>query len=61
MYFVPLLYALPALIAGYWLLIWLEREPLFRQSYRSDYRQLRWVLTSTVTLCHLLMIWWLVR
>ncbi|TNC92768.1 MAG: hypothetical protein CSH36_02805 [Thalassolituus sp.] len=61
MYFMPLLIALPGLLVGYWTLVWLEREPLYRQAYRRDYRQLRWVLTVTVSACHLLLIWLLLR
>jgi len=56
-----LLIALPGLLVGYWTLVWLEREPLYRQAYRRDYRQLRWVLTVTVSACHLLLIWLLLR
>lgn len=57
MQFLPGMYALIGLLSGYWVLIWLEREPTFRYVYRADYRYLRKVLTTVVSLCHLVMLW----
>ncbi|HCG79012.1 MAG TPA: hypothetical protein DE015_07350 [Oceanospirillales bacterium] len=57
MYFVPHLAGLPGLLLGYWVLVWLERQPVFRQSYKRDYRTMRWTLTLVVSACHAVAFW----
>jgi len=57
MYFIPGILGLPGLLLGYWTLIWLERQPVFRQSYQRDYRTMRMVLTLVVSGCHGVAIW----
>lgn len=55
-YFLPMVFALSVLLAGYWVLLWVERDPLFRSVYSVSYRHLRWVLSGVVTLLHLVLL-----
>jgi len=57
MYLLPDYIGAGGMLAGYWVLIWLERQPVFRQSYQRDYRTLRMVLTLVVSACHGIALW----
>ena len=53
-YFLPPEVALPMLLAGFWILIWVEANPLFKSAYSASYKHLRMVLTSVVSVLHLI-------
>lgn len=55
-YFLPMLFALATLLIGYWVLLWVERDPLFQKVYSTSYRRLRYVLSAVVTVLHLLVL-----
>lgn len=53
-YFLPINVAVVMLLAGFLLLLWIEANPLFKSAYESSYKKLRIVLTSVVSLMHIL-------
>lgn len=55
-YFLPMRFALATLLMGYWVLLWVERDPLFQKVYSASYRRLRYVLSAVVTVLHVILL-----
>jgi len=51
-YFLPLNVSVVMLLAAFILLLWIESNPLFKQSYQASYKKLRLILTTVVGVMH---------
>jgi hypothetical protein len=54
--FLPTQWVLAWLGASFWLVLFFEKTSVQWQSYHKDYQKMRFVLTSVVFVCHILII-----
>ena len=54
--FLPIEWTLAWLATGFWLVLLFEKSTLAWKTYHPDYQKMRFILTSVVFVCHILMI-----
>lgn len=53
-YFLPTNIAVLMFSVGFWLLLWTESNPIFKDTYTKSYKRMRNVLTTVVTVLHIM-------
>lgn len=53
-YFLPINVSVIMTSVGFWLLLWTESNPIFKDTYTKSYKRMRNVLTTVVTVLHVI-------
>lgn len=53
-YFLPINVSVIMTSVGFWLLLWTESNPIFKDTYTKSYKRMRNVLTTVVTVLHVM-------